>query len=358
MLETIIENLSCVLVLTGGIIIIVFFYFQIYTKKVFKTLLEIIKLNERINHDPRLFIKNSLEKLKEKKFLKDYSYKISYLGMEIIKEKDTNEEGIHKSQEAEYCQIYIEIIPYILRGERKFACILILETLFLLVRMDILIKIKSFEETLKHISKLQTYLQHDIKNIAQFIKGLSYNLKNINTYEERNRLIKYLKESSPILEIKANRILSNLYIKIENNKKKEINIKNIINELIKFYKLGCEVKGNATIYSDESKLFLIFDNILKNIYDKSLEDKEIKCNIKIEDEKEKITIMVKDTGAKIQSEILCEDIDRIFEPFATTKKNGLGIGLYQTKLLIEELGGKITAENSADGVIFKILFYK
>jgi len=54
---------------------------------------------------------------------------------------------------------------------------------------------------------------------------------------------------------------------------------------------------------------------------------------------------IRDRGAGIAS----EDLDRIFQPFVTTKVQGLGMGLAICRSIIEAHGGRLWAENNADG---------
>jgi signal transduction histidine kinase len=56
-------------------------------------------------------------------------------------------------------------------------------------------------------------------------------------------------------------------------------------------------------------------------------------------------LLVSDRGAGIPLEVL----PRLFEPFFTTRKNGMGLGLAICETLIGELGGNIHAENRAAG---------
>lgn len=44
-----------------------------------------------------------------------------------------------------------------------------------------------------------------------------------------------------------------------------------------------------------------------------------------------------------------ENLNRIFEPFYTTKRNGLGMGLSISRSIIEAHGGQVWARNNPDG---------
>ncbi|MCD6190274.1 MAG: HAMP domain-containing histidine kinase, partial [Sulfurimonas sp.] len=97
-------------------------------------------------------------------------------------------------------------------------------------------------------------------------------------------------------------------------------------------------------------------NIIKNSEDNFIEkgtkDPKIRIETKIMPSHYEITIS--DNGGGISPHI----IDNIFEPYFSTKdeKNGSGLGLYMSKMMIEEhSGGLLQVENIKDGVAFSIL---
>jgi len=90
-------------------------------------------------------------------------------------------------------------------------------------------------------------------------------------------------------------------------------------------------------------------NILSNAKD-AIGDNYGVINIMVNDK----TITIHNTGEEIDKKV----IDRMFEPYFTTKsaKKGTGIGLYMTKVIIENnMGGEIQVKNEENGVTFTIL---
>ena len=49
--------------------------------------------------------------------------------------------------------------------------------------------------------------------------------------------------------------------------------------------------------------------------------------------------------------------DSLFRPFQSTKKKGLGIGMYQCRMIVEAHGGSIRVESEAGtGTTFRVSF--
>ena len=133
----------------------------------------------------------------------------------------------------------------------------------------------------------------------------------------------------------------------------------IVNASLEKHNIKLEILGkNVQIDGYENE----FEQVVVNILNNAIDAKIIKSNsVKFD---AKIQINVKEENAQICISIFnnCGNIDeqileRIFEPYFTTKfeDQGTGIGLYMTKVIVEKnMQGKIEAKNLDDGVEFII----
>jgi signal transduction histidine kinase len=58
-------------------------------------------------------------------------------------------------------------------------------------------------------------------------------------------------------------------------------------------------------------------------------------------------ISIRDRGTGIDPDIQ----DKLFSKFVTTSETGSGLGLFISKGIVEAHGGRIWAENNADGIL-------
>jgi two-component system sensor kinase FixL len=63
-----------------------------------------------------------------------------------------------------------------------------------------------------------------------------------------------------------------------------------------------------------------------------------------------IAVIIADTGCGISPEVR----EHLFQPFVTSKRQGMGVGLSISRSIVESHGGQITVEpNPAGGTIFR-----
>ncbi|MCG6550718.1 MAG: ATP-binding protein [Candidatus Magnetominusculus sp. LBB02] len=149
-------------------------------------------------------------------------------------------------------------------------------------------------------------------------------------------------------------------------KKLRFNVKKNIEEILSmfalvFNKSDIEVSMTAASdialftegYPNEFKQVVL--NIINNSKD-AIASKELikrgQIEIAIGNDRDKITIAIRDNGGGIPPDI----IGKIFEPYYTTKgKEGTGLGLYMSKTIVEtNMGGTLAVSNTGDGAEFVI----
>lgn len=118
--------------------------------------------------------------------------------------------------------------------------------------------------------------------------------------------------------------------------------------------IHAEVEGeDQKLYGFKGEFQQVLLNIINNAKDAILEQKREEGKIFIVLGEKSITI--EDNGGGIKEEIM----ERIFEPYFTTKEQGegTGIGLYMSKMIVEKnMGWKLEAHNTEVGVKFTIIF--
>ncbi|MBI5493218.1 MAG: PAS domain S-box protein [Deltaproteobacteria bacterium] len=121
---------------------------------------------------------------------------------------------------------------------------------------------------------------------------------------------------------------------------------------------ACEDCGRVVMgYPNEFKQIVL--NLLDNAKDAIMSKRE---QGRLRDGKGRIEIEVYGAGKTMVTKIrdngggIPEDIiERVFDPHFTTKDDGTGIGLYMSKVVIENgIGGRLYAGNSEEGAVFTI----
>jgi len=204
-----------------------------------------------------------------------------------------------------------------------------------------------------------------IGNIAhqwrQPINALGIIIQNlIPAYENKKLTRKYLEN----VVQKSMDIIKNMSGTIDDfrnffkpeKEKEQFSIKEAIEKTISFmeasltdYNIKVEFKFTKDVlrmgYFNEYCQALV--NILSNARDAVIEREIKKANIWIElKEKDGIScVTISDNAGGIPEDI----IDRIFDPYFSTKPQGTGIGLYMSKMIIEKsMGGRLFARNILD----------
>ncbi|WP_345993541.1 HAMP domain-containing sensor histidine kinase [Sulfurimonas sp. HSL-1716] len=115
-------------------------------------------------------------------------------------------------------------------------------------------------------------------------------------------------------------------------------------------------QNNITVQTHTNELVQVLINIINNAIDatmlKNPADPVVNINIDQCDGDESVYIYIKDNAGGVSEDLK----EKIFEPYFSTKgKNGTGIGLYMSKMIVENhLGGAIDVSNIGGGARFRL----
>lgn len=115
------------------------------------------------------------------------------------------------------------------------------------------------------------------------------------------------------------------------------------------------------VYVDENQMEQILINLFLNALDAMNKGDMMTVDLRIEENQDNnlngdatraVILQIRDTGSGISD----ENLEKIFNPFFTTKTDGVGLGLSISSRLVEENGGKISVESEwGEGTSFSII---
>jgi signal transduction histidine kinase len=213
---------------------------------------------------------------------------------------------------------------------------------------------KRQKERYREISALTSGVAHEIKNPLNSLALLFELLAKKGASTESEAIVSGREEVAKISRIVD--LFSSSLKPIELSKTNfsvEDEIESVQESLGKTAKeRGVDIRlsreSSVTLFADRVLLSQAIHNVAKNAVEASDGGDVV---ITVKKERKKVLISVKDSGRGMDE----EEKARVFEPFYSTKKGGMGIGLYLTRKIVEAHGGDIdVVSNAKIGTTFTI----
>jgi signal transduction histidine kinase len=214
------------------------------------------------------------------------------------------------------------------------------------------------------VGELAAGLAHEIKNPLAGIKvAMQVLSEEAGLSEEDRGVVKKVGQEVVRLEALMRDFLN--FAKPAKPQRVELNVNSLINTVLAFYvksrpaspdrpnpvRIEKDFQPLPEIKADAMQLQQIFLNLILNAIDAMQSGGTLCVRTFHEKETDLIRIEFSDTGKGIGK----EHVDKIFQPFFTTKPKGTGLGLAISKQLVEQNGGTISVDgNSAGGTVFRI----
>ncbi|MEA2049231.1 MAG: CBS domain-containing protein [Campylobacterota bacterium] len=306
-----------------------------------------------INKSDWLYIQNILI---DTKTIKDIAIKINDRIYEVS--------GIlSKNAETKYMKlIFKDVTSYETEKEKLQNIIDIeikkrLDSEYLMMQQS---KLATMGEMIGHIA-------HQWRQPLAQLGGIFMNIGSASNFEELDEqyLNKKLNDGNKLIKYMSQTIEDFRNFFEPNKEKERFDISEYINNAVDLIKASLTFNHIKLTFTQKDKKITsigypsefaqVILNILANSEDALVSRgvKEAKIDISISDDNQNILIKIKDNAGGIE----LKNINKIFDIYFTTKtrKEGSGLGLYMSKLIIEtKLGGTISAENDNKGAVFTV----
>lgn len=229
--------------------------------------------------------------------------------------------------------------------------------------------IKLSEERLRNAEKLMimgmiaSEIAHEVGTPLNIISG------RVELLAERAKADPRMEKDLKVINLQIERITKIIRERLDLTRRKtgqpgEIRLDRILRSLLEFLRvqidksnvvLEVDLAEEIRVHGDEDQLQQVFLNVLMNAI-QAIEGSgniKVKSQYCIRNKRECVEISIADTGKGIPS----EHLDRIFDPFFSTKKDagGTGIGLSVVQDIVKRHEGDIQVDSVVDrGTVFRI----
>jgi putative PEP-CTERM system histidine kinase len=209
---------------------------------------------------------------------------------------------------------------------------------------------------LEAFQTMSAFFMHDLKNLASKLSLVTQNLPvHMDNPEFRSDALRTISQSVSKINNMSSR-LSLLSQKLD-LVFRETDLNELVAEVLADAKDYVKAPASQSldplppVSIDREQIHKVLENLLMNAYDALKQDGQITVTTHAQDNWAEIA--VRDNGCGMSNEFMEK---QLFRPFQTTKKQGMGIGLYHCKTIVEAHGGRIHAESEeGKGTTFRVL---
>ena len=221
---------------------------------------------------------------------------------------------------------------------------------------ELLIKARELiQERARALEKLAQGVAHEIRNPVTAIGGFAARLLKENP--DLKYLDKILQNARRLENIVTE--VSN-FTKLSTPRKEPCNVRTFLEDVLVYYSpllssknmeiaFQCDLPEHKTLHLDKGLIKEALGILIENAMEAMEEGGRL--TVRCFEEKGSVKIVIEDTGKGISE----NDLPYIFDPFFSTKANGIGMGLAKAKKIINDHAGYIDVESNVEaGTVFTV----
>ena len=196
-------------------------------------------------------------------------------------------------------------------------------------------------------NRLTAFIMHDLKNL---IAQQALVVKNANKHKENPAFVEDAINTIDNSVQRMSYLLKRLQSSSKGSNQKSVSIEKVLQETIRkatdrqpIPTLRSEAT-NAKVVTDREELIMVLMHVIRNAQDAT--DTSGFIDVALRAENDEVMIEVEDNGCGMNKEFVK---NRLFKPFESTKSSqGMGIGAYQVREFIQNMGGDVQVDSAPD----------
>jgi two-component system sensor kinase FixL len=232
-------------------------------------------------------------------------------------------------------------------------------------------RLQELQSELVHISRLTAMgemasaLAHELNQplsaIANYMKGSRRLLEN--RADDQSALLRDAMDKAAEQALRAGQVIRRLrdFVARGESERRVENVKKMVEEASALALVGAKDHGVRVrfefhpavnlVLADKVQIQQVLLNLIRNAIEAMEESPRRGLVVSTQPAADDmVEIIVADTGSGISSEMSAQ----LFQPFVTTKRHGLGVGLSISRTIVEGHGGRIVVEpNPGGGTVFR-----
>ncbi len=205
-------------------------------------------------------------------------------------------------------------------------------------------------------NRLSAFVIHDLKNM---IAQLSLLTKNAEKHQKNPEFIKDAFKTIDNAVARMDRLLKQLKSLTEEQHNHQIQIQTLLADLVQSrqqqtppVKLIDNTTSEIYLSAEPDRLYSVIGHIIQNAQDATINNTTI--FVRLDTIQSQILIQIEDQGIGMDNIFIKK---HLFKPFYTTKGlTGMGIGAYECRDYIQQLGGQVRVNSTlGKGTIFKLI---
>lgn len=203
-------------------------------------------------------------------------------------------------------------------------------------------------------NRMSTFVVHDLKNL---VSQLSLLLSNAEKHRKNPEFQQDMIETVYLSVQKMRRLLEKLSSGDSPEKPAPLVIAELLQEVVKSKSIT-ELKPvleildpDLSVYANAARLERVVGHLIQNAIEATARNGQVW--VRLMRKNDFAVIEIKDTGHGMSEKFIRE---KLFKPFESTKSAGMGIGVFESREYVSELGGEVEVSSSAsNGTIFRII---